>query len=246
MKKNTILLFVVIVGILIPNSVYAQDELIARSIVENKLKASDASCYSNEACMHSLTADIARTVACFHDKRWGRKSATPDRPVSIDTIAFNKGNGTIWVVDFMSDAGGPNAKPQWSVVGDVKQHFIPVTCAPDSPGPLPDESHAYERNDNERDECNKILRDGEQCDRQRADPIHTGGTPNPIPVPTYPPVYTRDPDLMPTLIKVLETLQEINQRFRMHSESHTASLTKLELAIQDLKKSLSAGIKVRF
>lgn len=118
------------------NAQPSQDDISKlRQLVDAKADAVGVNCFRNVDCMHALTQSIAEQAACLNP-RWGRKSASESRPISIDTIAWRVSEREIWVVDFMNSAGDPEASKQWYPVGIVEQFFRAVPC-PSQPPPDP-------------------------------------------------------------------------------------------------------------
>lgn len=189
---------------------------------------------------------IEQVVFTHPNEGWGWKASSPNNPPSKDAIA-RMVNGRLYYMDLINGGSRELVDLNGEMHDITGQHFIAIngvnhlgSVPPPVTPPPANGTHAYERDDNERDECNKLI-NGTQCDRKRSDPIHQTEAPPPVVVP--PPVDTGELNALKaeltavrlelnaatTLVSQLRDQEQINIRHTMAVEAERDRL-KLELA----------------
>jgi len=189
----------------------------------------------NRKFPHLLVANTEETVGEFTersvlalsavDRNWGHVGKQPgEKQWNGHAVDAAKYRTTGQVIDFVIGAGSGNPTTttwieQPSREGNDWTPPIPVGERPaqgptPAPGPAPpapappSSGHAYERDDDERDECDRIMPDGSQCDQPRAAAIHAGVSPQP-PAPPPPPAPGPTPPPRSDVASILSRLSGI-------------------------------------
>jgi hypothetical protein len=197
---------------------------------------------------------VEQVVFSHPNQGWGWKASGPNSPPSKDAIA-RLVNGRLYYMDLINGATRELVDLNGEMGDITGQHFITVNGVnhlgsvppPVITPPPADGTHPYERDDDERDECNKLI-NGMQCDRKRSDPIHqTGSTPPPVVIP--PPTNTCDGWIQSLTACQVEVVQQRDandiaqrelQRLRDAQQRDQVEIERLK---QELAKPVTCKVK---
>lgn len=218
--------------VLIPGAVGAQQlpEAACRTLHQERAKhpanllsicgeAGDARCPLG--AMLNAAALAAGDGLGLSRKETGFFVTSPAGRVASDVLML--ADGTYWDVFVAGEErAGVSCGSSHGRITDPRRGWVAPVAAGD---PAPEgNTHPYERDDDERDECNRIMPGGAQCDRPRAHPIHTQ-TPKPQPDP--------DPTPDPTpgagdFDAMLEILAAMEAKLAVLEQQHQALLAAIK------------------